>query len=82
MSKVLLDTSAVLAFLFDEMGADKVATFLDNGLGLISSVNYAELVAILVDVEMPLPMIKEALASVELELIEFSEVHAFKSGVS
>ena len=48
MNKVVLDTSALLAYLFQEPGADKVSSILETGSGLISSVNYAELVGKLI----------------------------------
>ena len=48
MNKCVLDTSAVLAYLFEEAGADKVAPVLEAGAGVISSVNYAELVSKLI----------------------------------
>lgn len=49
MSKVVLDTSAILAYLFDETGAEQVEPILEANLGVISSVNYAELASKLVD---------------------------------
>lgn len=45
---VVLDTSAVLALLFDEPGRDKVAPVVDEAV--ISAVNLAEIVAKLIDI--------------------------------
>ena len=42
MKKSVLDASALLAYLFEEPGAEFVAELLDAGSALVSSVNYAE----------------------------------------
>ena len=80
MNKVVLDTSAVLAYLFQESGADKVSLVLETGSGLISSVNYAELVAKLIDHGMPSEIIRETLYNLELDIIEYDEHQAFLTG--
>jgi PIN domain nuclease of toxin-antitoxin system len=80
MSKVVLDTSAVLAYLFNEVGADKVYPVLEAGSGIISSVNYAELVGKLIDQTMPLDVIREILFDLELEIAEYNEAQAFATG--
>lgn len=80
MSKVVLDTSAVLAYLFNELGADKVYPVLESGSGIISSVNYAELVGKLVDQTMPLDVIREILFDLELGIVEYNEAQAFATG--
>lgn len=80
MNKVVLDASAVLAFLFEEAGADKVSPVLETGSGLISSVNYAELVSKLIDQGMPPAIIRETLFGLELELVDHDEAQAFVTG--
>jgi len=80
MNKVVLDTSAVLAYLFQESGADKVSFVLETGSGLISSVNYAELVGKLIDHGMPSEIIRETLYDLELDIIEYDENQAFLTG--
>ncbi|MEQ1668081.1 MAG: type II toxin-antitoxin system VapC family toxin [Sulfuriferula sp.] len=80
MSKVVLDTSAVLAYLFNEAGADEVYPVLEAGFGIISSVNYAELVGKLVDQAMPIDVIRETLFDLELEVVEYNEAQAFATG--
>jgi PIN domain nuclease of toxin-antitoxin system len=67
MSKVVLDTSAVLAYLFDEKGTEQVEQLLEHSTCLISSVNYAELVSKLVDKGMPLADAIAAIDNLELE---------------
>ncbi|WP_298613148.1 type II toxin-antitoxin system VapC family toxin [uncultured Thiothrix sp.] len=66
MSKVVLDTSAILAYLFDETGAEQVEPILEANLGVISSVNYAELASKLVDKGMPLEAVISAIENLEL----------------
>lgn len=80
MNKVVLDTSAVLAYLFEEAGAEMVAPVLEAGSGLISSVNYAELVSKLIDQGMPPAIIRETLFALELELVDHDEAQAFMTG--
>ncbi|HCI15021.1 MAG TPA: twitching motility protein PilT [Gallionellaceae bacterium] len=80
MSKVVLDTSAVLAFLFEEAGAELVLPVLETASGIISSVNYAELVSKLVDRSMPPAIIRETLSGLELEVVGYDEAQAFITG--
>lgn len=80
MNKFVLDTSAVLAYLFEEAGADKVSPILETGSGLISSVNYAELVSKLIDQGMPPAIIRETMFSLELTLVDHDETQAFITG--
>ncbi len=81
MHKVVLDTSAVLAYLFQEVGADKVFPILEEGSGVISSVNYAELVGKLVGQGMPAEIIRETLFDLELAVIDYDETQAFETGM-
>ncbi len=81
MNKVVLDTSAVLAYLFQETGADQVLPVLEAGSGVMSSVNYAELVGKLADQGMPIEIIRETLFDLELEVVDFDEKQAFETGV-
>ncbi len=52
MGKVVLDTSALLAYLFEESGANSVAAALERGGVLVSSVNCSEIVGKLSDLSM------------------------------
>ncbi len=80
MNKCVLDTSAVLAYLFEEVGAEQVAPVLEAGAGVISSVNYAELVGKLIDQGMPATLIRETLSGLELELVDHDQAQAFLTG--
>lgn len=80
MNKVVLDTSALLAYLFEEKGAEHVAAILEQGAGVISSVNYAELVSKLVNNKMPMPEILDTIDGLELEFIVQDEKQAQLAG--
>jgi PIN domain nuclease of toxin-antitoxin system len=76
MAKVF-DSSAVLAFLYDEPGADKVRVDLPDGV--ISAVNAAEVLAVLVRNGAPLEDASLALQKTRLKVQEFSLAGAAKT---
>jgi ribonuclease VapC len=76
MAKVL-DSSAVLAFLYDEPGAEKVRPDLLDGI--ISAVNAAEVLAVLVRKGAPLEEAVLALRKTRLQVQEFSAASAVKT---
>jgi PIN domain nuclease of toxin-antitoxin system len=77
MAKVL-DSSAVLAFLYDEPGAEKVRPDLLLG-GIISAVNAAEVLAVLVRKGASLEEAVLALQKTRLQVQEFSAAIAVKT---
>ncbi len=74
MSRVVLDTSAVLALLFQETGAEKVIARGQDGI--ISAVSYSETVAKSLDRGVPLETVQHALAGMKLTLAPFDAEHA------
>src|SRR5580658_6488138 len=76
MSKVF-DSSAVLAFLYDEPGAERVRPDLPDGV--ISAVNAAEVLAVLVRNGVPLDDALLALQKTRLKVHEFSLAGALKT---
>jgi ribonuclease VapC len=70
----VFDSSAVLAFLFDEPGAEKVRSALSDsdGAGLISAVNAGEVLLVLVRAGMSLDGATDALCMVRLTPLPFS----------
>lgn len=80
MNKVVLDTSAVLTYLFEEAGSEKVAPIFESGAAVISSANYAETVSKLFDLKMPADAIQVTLDNLEMECIPLSEAQAFITG--
>jgi ribonuclease VapC len=74
VSKVVLDTSAILALCFAENGEQKTA---ERGKdGVISAVSYSEAIAKSTDYGMPIETVNLALASLKLSIIPFDEKHA------
>ena len=76
MPKVF-DSSAVLAFLYDEPGGDKVRPDLPDGI--ISAVNAAEVLAVLVRNGVPLEDASLALQKTRLKVQEFTLAGAAKT---
>jgi ribonuclease VapC len=69
MISVVLDTSALLAYVKGEPGADDVAAVI--GDAIISTVNYAEAVTKLVEKGMSLPLVRTALGIAGLNVVDF-----------
>lgn len=79
--KVVLDASAVLAFLQDEQGCEKVDAVLTEGRGLMSAVNYAEVVGKLLGVGMAEAAATEALGLLDLAIEPLDDKQAWQTGV-
>lgn len=78
----VLDTSALLACLFYEQGGDYVASLFANGTCLISTVNVAELVSKLVDVNHPhAGSVDRHLASLGIRVETFTVDQATQAGL-
>jgi ribonuclease VapC len=75
---VVLDSSAVLAHLNGEPGAERVAGHL--GDALISAVNFAEIVTKLVERGAALSLIRPALSRYGLQVVAFDEDLAERAG--
>jgi len=78
MSSVVLDSSALLAFIHGEPGADIVAGVV--GDALMSSVNLAEVVTKLVERTGSLAAAREALGMATVEVIDFDKLQAEETG--
>ncbi len=76
---IVLDASAVLAAFFDEPGADTVAEQMSGAL--MSAVNYAEVVAKLVDRGIPNSQILEVMAQVDVEVVPADRDQATIAGL-
>ena len=81
MNKSVVDASALLAYLFEEPGAELVAELLDAGSALVSSVNYAETVSKLVDRKMPEEVVKITMENLGLEVVSYDEQQALLTGL-
>jgi PIN domain nuclease of toxin-antitoxin system len=78
MASAVLDSSAVLAVLNGEPGVDKIAQVLTDAL--LSTVNYAEVVAKLVERGTSLVEAKTALQSIALTTVDFDIALAQRTG--
>ena len=81
MNEIVVDASAILAYLFEESGTEIVAEVLEQSIALISSVNYAEIVSKLVDRGMPEGPIKSTMNSLDLQIIPYDEQQAMITGL-
>ena len=73
----VFDSSAVLAFLYNESGADQVRPDLPDGV--ISAVNAAEVLAVLVRNSVPLADARWALQRTGVTILDFSWENAVKT---
>lgn len=78
MIEVVLDASAVLAFLNQEAGADAVAGYL--GAAAISAVNLAEVISRLSDRGLDPEQCHEVVSKLGLRVVAFDEASAFAAG--
>ena len=78
MSSVVLDSSALLAFIHAEPGGDIVAAFV--GDAVISSVNHAEVVTKLVERTGSLEAARAALGMASVDVIDFDTAQAEQTG--
>ncbi len=78
MASAVLDSSAVLAVLNDEPGADAVVAILDDAL--VSTVNYAEVVGKLVERGSSYSQAQAALRTIALTTVDFDIALARRTG--
>jgi ribonuclease VapC len=74
MTNVVLDTSAVIAFLRQEPGADLVAPMLRGGC--LSTVNYSELIGKAKDINIAPNIVATTVARLGLVTVPFNDSHA------
>ena len=79
--QVVLDASAVLAYLQDESGSDKVGVFLSEGRAIISAVNFAEVVGKLLEAGLPEPSVKTVIGLLELQVEPLDDKQAWQTGM-
>lgn len=80
-SKVVLDASAVLAYLQEEEGCTQVEKILSEGEAIISSANYAEVVTKLIDINMRESEIRVVLENLEMTINPVDESQAWYTGI-
>lgn len=77
MADLVLDASALLAWIDDEPGAHEVGAALDAGPVAMSAVNWAEVLAKLVDRGIPEAEQRQVRGSLDLDIRPFDEAAAF-----
>jgi PIN domain nuclease of toxin-antitoxin system len=78
VNSFVLDSSALLALVKDEPGADFVLSVLPRSV--LSTVNLAEVVAKLSDLNLPLVPLDATLAEANVEIVAFTQSQARLSG--
>ena len=77
MIEVVLDASAILALLNKETGSEEVLKFI--GKAAMSTVNLSEVIAKLAGI--PKEDIRQIISHLNLEVIDFNQEQALKSGI-
>ena len=75
----MLDASALLALMLGEPGADAVHAVLSNAR--ISAVNLSEVVAKLQERAVPVDVIADSLAELDLDVVTFDQPQALRAGL-
>ncbi len=78
MSRVVLDASALLAYFNGEPGAASVPV--TTGEAAISSVNYAETIAVMTARGMSESFVRRQLSSIVLDIVDFDRACAERAG--
>ena len=76
---VVLDTSAILAMLWSEPGAERVDALLDDAK--VSAANYSELIAKLSDRGADAAQVRDILLTLDLSVVDMSRDQAMVSGL-
>jgi PIN domain nuclease of toxin-antitoxin system len=78
MNKAVLDSSALLSFINHEHGAEIVAEYIDGAV--MSSINLAEVIAVLSLVDIPEETIANIVNDLNIEIIGFDQEQALQTG--
>jgi PIN domain nuclease of toxin-antitoxin system len=79
VSKIVLDASAVLAYLNDEAGGDSVSQPLETGQALMSTVNMAEVAARMIILGATAETAANVLRGLSMQMIALDETQALLS---
>ena len=81
MAEIVLDASAVLVWLFDEPGQERVEAALAHDECLMSAVNLSEVVAKLTDDGMDESEVAATIQDLRVQIRELDEVRAIAAGM-
>lgn len=79
VTRIVLDSSALLAYLNDEPGGDDIAPLLEDAM--LSTVNVAEVVTRLAAHGQPVESIREIFDALDLEIVAFDRGSAEETGM-
>jgi PIN domain nuclease of toxin-antitoxin system len=79
MNEVILDASAMLAFLNQEPGSEVIAQCLDTAV--MSTVNLSEVIAKLTEKEIPESVIREFVSQLQVKIISVDKEQAVMAGL-
>lgn len=77
----VFDTSAILAFFWQEPGWERVNEILESGHHSISAVNHAELAGKIVDAEIPPNEVRQIISALRLNVHPFGDEQALATGL-
>ncbi|MDP2753852.1 MAG: type II toxin-antitoxin system VapC family toxin [Nitrospirota bacterium] len=77
----VLDASAVLAYLQDESGGEKVEAVLSEGNGIMSAANYAEVVGKLLETGLPEASVSVVMENLDLHIEPLDDKQAWIAGM-
>lgn len=80
-STVVLDASALLVLIQNEVGAELVSAAITQGKAIISTVNLSEVIGKLAETGMPKTAIEAFQAELPIEVADFSETMALEAGM-
>jgi ribonuclease VapC len=79
--QVVLDASAVLAYLQDEIGCEKVHAVLSEGNAVMSVVNFAEVVGKLLETGLSESSVKTVMENLDLQIESMDTGQAWETGL-
>lgn len=81
MSEAVLDSSAILAMLWDEPGGEKIEPLIQRGGCVVSAVNVAEIADRLGDRGASETRVVEILDELDVDIVRFDREQAIQTGV-
>lgn len=81
IKQVVLDASAVLAYLQDETGGEKVHGVLSEGNAVMSAVNFAEVVGKLLETRLSEASVKKVMENLDLQIESMNTGQAWETGL-
>jgi PIN domain nuclease of toxin-antitoxin system len=81
VADIVLDSSAILALLQQERGAEVIERFLLNAAAVVSAVNVAEVSTRLTDTDVPDDDVRDVLRALRIRVVAFDNAQAIETGI-